>query len=100
MNAAADARKGGGGRGLSFSGGESLAWLSCMRKHRRALHYDIIAQVVRLPANYNSSVRLLKRLLRTIVDAGINWHGSNQCVICLVDYEMLLKTGLCFKPLS
>lgn len=62
------------------------------------LRYNIIAQVVRLPANDNSSARLLKTLLlRSIVDAGINWHGSNQCVICLVDYEMLLQNWPVFQ---
>lgn len=47
-----------------------------------------------LASTSNGSVCLPKRLLRSIPDAGIDWHGSNQCVIFLVNYEMFLRTGL------
>lgn len=46
MGARADVRRWGLEQGLSFGGGEVLAWLICVWKHRRVLRYDIIAQVV------------------------------------------------------
>lgn len=84
---------------LSLGGGKSLAWLSCVWKRRRVLCYSITAQM--RPSTSNGPVCLPKRLLlRSVPDAGINWHGSNRCVIFPADFEMFLITGLCFRVLS
>lgn len=98
MGARANKRRWGERGVRSLGGGEPLACLSCMWKHSQVLRYDIIAQAMRLPANDNSSVRLPKGLLlRSIVDTGINWHVANQCVICLIDCEMLLQNWPVFQ---
>lgn len=51
-------------RSEAFGGGEPLAWLGCVWSSSRELRYEIVAQMVWLPANDNSSVCLIKILFQ------------------------------------
>lgn len=53
------------GRSGVFPGdAEPLVWLGCVRNGSWLLNYEIVAQMVWLPVNDNSAVRLIKRLFQ------------------------------------